>query len=140
MDGWIGEQMDGWWMDAWTNGQMDLPEAPGLHFHCGWETPFFSYCFNKSSWIARHQWLTPIIIATQEANIRRILVQGQHRKVAHETTSSKLARAKWTADVAQVVEPLLCKPEALNSNPSPSPPKKARGLLCTHWHKSCALA
>jgi hypothetical protein len=26
---------------------------------------------------ARHQWLTPVILATQEAEIRRIMVQSQ---------------------------------------------------------------
>jgi hypothetical protein len=37
---------------------------------------------------------------------------------------SKLTRGKWTGDVAQVVECLLCKLEALNSNPSLTKKKK----------------
>jgi hypothetical protein len=34
---------------------------------------FFNSLFGK---MAKHQWLTPIILATQEAEIRRIMVQG----------------------------------------------------------------
>jgi hypothetical protein len=30
--------------------------------------------------IARHQWLTPVILATQEAEIRKIKVQSQTGK------------------------------------------------------------
>jgi hypothetical protein len=31
----------------------------------------------KSHCLARHQWLTPVILATQEAEIRRMAVQSQ---------------------------------------------------------------
>jgi hypothetical protein len=33
----------------------------------------------KTFHLARHQWLTPVIPATQEAEIRRIVVQSQPR-------------------------------------------------------------
>jgi hypothetical protein len=33
------------------------------------------------------QWLTPVILATQEAEIRRIVVQSQPRQIVHETLS-----------------------------------------------------
>jgi hypothetical protein len=66
--------------------------------------------------------LTPVILATWEAKIRRITAQGQPRQIVPETPISKITRAKWTGSVAHVVEYLLCKCEALNSNPSP--PKK----------------
>jgi hypothetical protein len=33
----------------------------------------------KTSFMAGHQWLMPILLATQEAEIRRIAVQSQHR-------------------------------------------------------------
>jgi hypothetical protein len=40
--------------------------------------------------------------------------------------TSKLTRAKWSEGVAQMVEHLLCKNEALNSNPSPTKKKKKK--------------
>jgi hypothetical protein len=36
---------------------------------------------------AGHWWLTPVILATQEAEIRRISVQSQHSKRVHENLS-----------------------------------------------------
>jgi hypothetical protein len=36
---------------------------------------------------ARCQWLTPVIMAIQEAEIRRIVVQRQPRQIVHETLS-----------------------------------------------------
>jgi hypothetical protein len=36
---------------------------------------------------SRCQWLTPIILATQEAEIRRIMVQVHLRQIVHETLS-----------------------------------------------------
>jgi hypothetical protein len=38
--------------------------------------------------------------------------------------SPKIIRAKWTGDVAQAVEYLVCKLEVLSSNPSPMRKKK----------------
>jgi hypothetical protein len=49
---------------------------------------------------ARCWWLTPIILATREAEIGRIKVQGK-------TPISKITRAKWTGGVAQAVERLF---------------------------------
>jgi hypothetical protein len=39
------------------------------------------------SWVL---WLTPVILATQEAKIRRIMVQSQPRQIVLETLSKKL--------------------------------------------------
>jgi hypothetical protein len=36
-----------------------------------------------------HQWLRLVILATQEAEIRRIVVQSQPGKIVHETLSQK---------------------------------------------------
>jgi hypothetical protein len=37
--------------------------------------------------LARCQWLTPVILATPAAEIRRITVQSQPKQIAHETLS-----------------------------------------------------
>jgi hypothetical protein len=34
-------------------------------------------------------WLTPVILATQEAECRRIVVEGQAGQIVHETLSGK---------------------------------------------------
>jgi hypothetical protein len=60
----------------------------------------------------------PVILAIWEAKIGRIEVRGQPRQIGHETSSPKITRAKWATIVAQVVDHLLCKCEALSSNPS----------------------
>jgi hypothetical protein len=62
----------------------------------------------------------PLILSTWEAKIERIVVQRQPRKIVHKTPSSKITRAKWTGDMAQAVECLLCKNKALCSNLSPT--------------------
>jgi hypothetical protein len=41
----------------------------------------------KSYEEAGHCWLTPVILATQEAEIRRITVRSQPRQIVHETLS-----------------------------------------------------
>jgi hypothetical protein len=51
------------------------------------------------------QWLTPVILATQEADIRRITVWSQPRQIVHETLSQKAPSQKSTGGVAQGVDP-----------------------------------
>jgi hypothetical protein len=58
----------------------------------------------------RHRWLMPVILATQEAAIRRIVVQSQPRKILCETLSHKNTSQKRTGGVAQGVVPEL-KPQ-----------------------------
>jgi hypothetical protein len=43
---------------------------------------------------ARHQWLTPVILASQEAAIRRIKVQSQLGQVVREILSQKNQKPK----------------------------------------------
>jgi hypothetical protein len=39
--------------------------------------------------LAGYWWLTPIILATKAAEIRRIMVQNQPGQIVHETLSQK---------------------------------------------------
>jgi hypothetical protein len=71
----------------------------------------------SSSWAL---WLTPIIPATWEMENMRIIVQIQPGQIICETPISKITRVKWTGGLAQTIEHLLCKCEALSSNSSPS--------------------
>jgi hypothetical protein len=61
--------------------------------------------------------LTSIILITWEAEIKRIVVWGQLRQIVLETPISKISRAIWTRGVAQAVEYLLCRREALRFKP-----------------------
>jgi hypothetical protein len=49
------------------------------------------------------QWFTPVILATQEAEIRRIIVQSQPRQIVQESLSQK--DPKRAGGVAQGVGP-----------------------------------
>jgi hypothetical protein len=40
-------------------------------------------------YLAGHRWLTPVILAAQEADIRRIIVQSQPGQIVCETLSQK---------------------------------------------------
>jgi hypothetical protein len=53
----------------------------------------------------RYPWLTPIILATQEAEIRRITVPNQPRQIVRETLSRKNPSQKGAGGVAQGVGP-----------------------------------
>jgi hypothetical protein len=47
-----------------------------------------------------------------------------------ETPISEITRAKWTGDVVEAAECLLCKCKAESSDPSPTPPTKKEFSLC----------
>jgi hypothetical protein len=57
---------------------------------------------------AKHWWLTPIILATQKAEMR-ITVQSQPWQIVHETLSQKISNTKKELGVAQVEEHLPSK-------------------------------
>jgi hypothetical protein len=58
---------------------------------------------------ARCWWLTSVILATREAEIRRILVQSQPGKIVLKTLSQKNPAQKRAGGVAQVIELLPSK-------------------------------
>jgi hypothetical protein len=57
------------------------------------------------SLLARCRWLTTIILATQETELRRIVIQSQSQKIVHETLSWKNLSLKRAGGVAQSVGP-----------------------------------
>jgi hypothetical protein len=68
---------------------------------------------------AEHWWLTSIILATWKAEIGRIMVRGQLGKTAGRPHLQN-NQTKWTGAVAESIECLCCKCEALSSNTSPN--------------------
>jgi hypothetical protein len=79
---------------------------------------------SQQPWIRRiklpgHWWLTSVIPATPKAEIRRKAIWSQSRQIVCETLSRKKG-----SRVAQVIESLPGKCEALNSNSSIAKRKK----------------
>jgi hypothetical protein len=64
---------------------------------CGWEDPLQG----QEEPGARCQWL-PVIPASQEAEIRRIRVQSQHRQIVHEALSQKNLHKKEPVEALKV--------------------------------------
>jgi hypothetical protein len=56
----------------------------------------------KNYIIVGQQWLMPIILATQEAEIRRIMVPGQPGQIVHETLSQKNPSQKGLVELRKV--------------------------------------
>jgi hypothetical protein len=73
---------------------------------------------------AGHRWLTPIILATQEAEIKRITVQSQPGQIVCETLSQKTLHKNRAGGVAQGEGPEL-KPQYLK--------KRKRNLKIIHF-------
>jgi hypothetical protein len=64
-----------------------------------------------------HQWHTSVILATQEAKIRRIKVQSQPRQIVHEPYLEKNQHKNRAGRMAHVIEHLPSKNDALISKP-----------------------
>jgi hypothetical protein len=54
---------------------------------------------------ARRQWLTPVILVTQEAEIRKVMVRNHAGQILCETLSRKHPSQKRAGGVAQGVGP-----------------------------------
>jgi hypothetical protein len=59
------------------------------------------HCAQKVQNLAGHLWLTPVILAIQEAEIKRILVWSQTRQTILKTLSQKCLSHKRAGGVAQ---------------------------------------
>jgi hypothetical protein len=70
----------------------------------------------KTALKARHWWLMPVILPTQEAEISRIAVQSQPRQISSRAPILKIPITKRACGVAQV--------KALSSSPSTAKKKK----------------
>jgi hypothetical protein len=66
---------------------------------------------------ARHWWLLLVILATWKAEIQRVKVQGQPRQTERPHFQNNQSKTDWRC--GSRVQHLLCKCEALSSNPRP---------------------
>jgi hypothetical protein len=80
---------------------------------------------------AGHQWLSPVILATQEAEIRKIVVQSQPREIIGETLSRKNTKQKRADGVAQGVSPEF-KPQYWEKKKKNGEKKKRSWVLVAH--------
>jgi hypothetical protein len=78
-----------------------------------------------------------VILATWEAEIRRIEIWGQPRQIVWGSHLQNI-HSKWIWGVAQVVEYLLCKYKALSSNTNATHTQKSEKRLLKWEIISCS--
>jgi hypothetical protein len=72
----------------------------------------------SSEFLARCQWFTPVILAIHETVIRKTGVQSQPWAISSREPILKILNRNRAGEVAQAVEHLPSKCEALSSNSS----------------------
>jgi hypothetical protein len=79
------------------------------------------------------RWLTPVIPATQEVEIRKIVVQSQPEQIVHETLSQKIRHKNRAGRVAQG-EGLEFKPQYHKKKKKKKKKRKGAGPSPLHGH------
>jgi hypothetical protein len=80
----------------------------------------------RNNTISKCQWFMPVILATQEAEKRRIMVQSQPRLIVHDTLSQTLHKkglVEWLV-ICPEFKPQYCKKKKKKENTRNQP-------LCT---------
>jgi hypothetical protein len=73
---------------------------------------------SKQEKSARHWWLTPVVLATEKAEIRRIEVGSKLGQIVHKTLFQQHSTQNMAGGAHQVVESLPSNHKALISNPN----------------------
>jgi hypothetical protein len=102
-----------------------LQNEDNIYVGGAFENEMINYKVKREPY-ARCWWLMPVILASQEAEIRRITVQSQPKQIVHETLSWKYPTTKRPGKVDQVIECLPSKCEALSSNSSTAKKKNKK--------------
>jgi hypothetical protein len=120
--------------------QSDASSSAWHPVTCAWCTPGAQYeLMLRFCSIAEHCWLLPVILATQQAEIRRIMVWNQPGQTVHETPSQKIPSTKKS-----LRSDSKCR-LWVQSSPSTTHKKNLfhswgkRGCMCTsEWTQGCS--
>jgi hypothetical protein len=92
------------------------------------------YLAVKITTSAGRRWLTSVILATQEAEIRRIVVRSQPRQIVHETVSQKYPLQKKRLAEWLKVKAMSASPQY---NKQKSPPMLQARVILNRTVESC---